>query len=88
MAYEISLKEYHNWMVQKFFSACVNSRMCPQRSELMNTLAGKSGDVVDGTDHEQVTIPKLRVFVDGLESNLKSLFDLYVKHGLDTRAQV
>lgn len=23
IAYEVSLKEYHNWVIQKFFTACV-----------------------------------------------------------------
>ena len=62
--------------------------MCPQRTELMKTLAGKSGDQTDGNNQAQVIIPKLRTFVNGLESNLQSIFDLYIKHELDTRAQV
>lgn len=66
--------------------------MCPKRSELLKTLAGNNNqnctiqkDEIDGLSHANIVIPKLDIFAKGLESNLKSIFELYVKNGLDTK---
>jgi len=81
-AYEISLKSHHNWVVQKFFTVCVRSRICPKRRDVMKSLAR------DESSEESEVVATMKEFVNGLITNLQAIFDLYVANGLDNCKQI
>ncbi|OXA38110.1 glycolipid transfer protein [Folsomia candida] len=81
VSYELSLKPYHNWMLQKLF--LILSRAAPTRQELLKSMTNYSSSEID-LNHEDV-MKKVKVFVEGLQSNLEAIFDLYVRLRLDNR---
>lgn len=99
-AYEISLKNYHNWMIQKLAVACVSVNVLisctDSRFSLclyflkIRTVCPHRKDFIQSLQNgtagqsEEMLFQRMKRFVNGLEVNLQIIFLLYVDTGLDT----
>ncbi|KAH1180316.1 glycolipid transfer protein [Mauremys mutica] len=70
-AYEIALKKYHGWMLQKLFSGSVYA--LPYKSDLLKALE-KGKDV-----NEEETIEKIHQFLAKATPVLDAIYDMYTK---------
>jgi len=81
VSYELSLKPYHNWMLQKLFM--ILCRAAPTRQELINSMSNYTKSNCGLTQDDVMAVVK--VFVDGLHGNLAAIFELYVRLRLDSQ---
>ncbi|KDR21924.1 Glycolipid transfer protein [Zootermopsis nevadensis] len=79
-AYKETLEAYHGWMAQKCFGLL--SRMCPSRSELMRTLA------LGRENREEAVLREMAIFLQGLDSNIQAIIQLYLENDLESNAKV
>ncbi|XP_042862355.1 glycolipid transfer protein-like [Penaeus japonicus] len=79
-AYNITLKKYHNWIVQNIFKMVVKS--VPTRSVLVKALYfGKAGS-------EDTLFKDSRVYTQQLEANLSVIVQMYDEWGLNNDRKV
>jgi len=79
-AYAETLKAYHGWMARKLFTLL--SQMCPSRHDLMSTLA------LGRLNNEEAVLREMAVFLQGLDSNIQVIVNMYVENGLESNSKV
>ncbi|XP_029427211.1 glycolipid transfer protein [Rhinatrema bivittatum] len=70
-AYEIALKKYHGWMVQKLFSAAVC--VAPYKADFLKALS-KGQNV-----KEEECIEKIRQFLVNFTPTIDAIYEMYMK---------
>uniref|UniRef100_A0A8C6ZD75 Glycolipid transfer protein n=1 Tax=Nothoprocta perdicaria TaxID=30464 RepID=A0A8C6ZD75_NOTPE len=70
-AYEIALKKYHGWMLQKLFTGSVYA--LPYKSDLLKAL--EKGKEVK----EEETIEKIRQFLSRVSPILDAIYEMYTR---------
>ncbi|GCB76275.1 hypothetical protein scyTo_0017442, partial [Scyliorhinus torazame] len=70
-AYELALKKYHGWLVQRLFSAAVYA--APYKSDFMKALS-KGRDV-----KEEECVEKIRQFLVNFTVTIDAIYEMYTK---------
>ncbi|XP_078277386.1 glycolipid transfer protein [Rhinoraja longicauda] len=70
-AYELALKKYHGWMVQKVFTAAVY--VAPYKVDFLKSLS-KGRDV-----KEEECIEKIRQFLVNFTATIDAIYEMYTK---------
>ncbi|XP_073922905.1 glycolipid transfer protein-like [Castor canadensis] len=79
-AYEVALKRYHGWIVQKFFQAALHA--APRRSDFLQALS--RGQCVP----EEVCLCNIRLFLVNFTATVDAIYELYASMNADLSYKV